>query len=583
MINKIKNIMPNYIGRKINRKNSAILKSCYNEISSNIIGENGTIRSDILDLSKKIKKCSHSALVAEKTDIFSGEVNSRVMSLHRCGQHKLCPVCADAVSGDRIRKISNLLSENWESAKYCYMLTFTIKDGIDLKERLSVLKKGYRVWYLKGKRRGNKYSLGESSKIKGSTKSIEIGLGATSKVWHPHIHSIVFTDKPLDFRVYNSDIKKKADKLFSKKEASNFKKYMLDNGGYLYPYKNKSGVIALSKLSSEWREATRGEGLNIRCDLVFSPADRPKKFDTLFTQLTGKSKDEIEKNSKLRVIRSVKYSLKYSIKTGDLDYMSSKQIFNLIDVMRVGHRSIEFGGFLRGNNNNEYTCLTFDDYLENQIDIKNIKVPFCLDESKKRAELSKLLQFCRESDFIKFQVPSYQYDQKIKENLEELEKNKNQNSYSDLVKKEVLQKYTENPNNKIYQDLYNKIFINNEVKEIPDVLESSRVEKNFLDKFSYNVSSNIVGGADVALWQLGADLQRLFQSESIKVCSEYRQDRSFTFLMYKMGFISGIEYVEKINNLKEQMRSFLKSLRIERDKEINDRSDGLYYEILKAS
>lgn len=338
----ISQIMPNVKGREINRFNAITLKKAVSELPQYIVGKNGLIRDDLKQISKKIERCGNTAVVASRKNQ-NGDTENRVLEMYRCGVHKLCPTCADKVSGDRMRKIDDELKQYWDLAQYAYMITYTVKDGPDLYERVNLLKESYRRFDMMGRDREIVCSFGESSKINGASKSLEIGLGENSEEWHPHIHSIVFTDQKIDYRTYKPEVKAIANMIFQKGEdTEEFKAWMIENNGCLGVY----GGVPMSKISEEWHRATGGEGLNVRCDMLWNPKTRPKSFMSMFEKLNGKSEEEIKSSRYLKALKAVKYSLKYSVKPSDYEKMNSGQIFEMLDVLK-GTRTIEYAGFLR--------------------------------------------------------------------------------------------------------------------------------------------------------------------------------------------------------------------------------------------
>lgn len=106
-----------------------------------------------------------------------------------CKKHLLCPLCA-------IRRGAKMLSRYIDryheviaanDRLKAYMVTFTVKDGEDLKERFLHLQKSIR--YL-NKKRLIKKCRSEVQKAQGAVWSYEIKRGKNSGLWHPHCHAI---------------------------------------------------------------------------------------------------------------------------------------------------------------------------------------------------------------------------------------------------------------------------------------------------------------------------------------------------------------------------------------------------------
>jgi len=572
--------MPNFKGRTINNQNSSVLTRAAEQLPDTIIGpQSGLVKTDLIQYSKKIARCSKTVVAAHH------ETGSKILEVNRCGIHKICPVCADAVSGKRIRHIDSLLSENWDSAKYAYMLTFTIKDGHDLNERMQVLTAGYRAWYLKGRKRENGFSLGESSKIQGSTKSIEIKIGENSGVWHPHIHCIVFANEKLDYAVYNESVKKQFLEQYGKTDKVFFNRFMEQNNGFLYPWENESGIVPLSKLSKEWREATNGEGLSIRADLIYSPETRPQKYPPMFF-INGEAG---EHDKKSEVLKSVKYSLKYSVKAGDFGRMTPAQVFELFDVMKL-HRSIEYSGFLRKKAEKVepvHTCQTFSEFAAVQFEeVKReiaLQVPESGKEGERKARRRELLEFCRESEISTYTSPDTKTDGEISTYLGKVKEYVNQPEieHSGLVREMLEMKllsgdFTRTEQKRITQKLYGVP----EPEEVKDEPTESRAGKYAAEYFRFDPDR--IGDSPLfpALYQLGADFHTDYKITIAREGARSRKTRNLFFWMWKEKYVSDSEYLSTVDAIKERLKMKISLARSERNERINTRSGGLFMECL---
>jgi plasmid rolling circle replication initiator protein Rep len=113
-----------------------------------------------------------------------------------CKKHTLCPMCAIRRGAktlkaylDRYRIISK---ENPELE--LFMVTLTVKNGKDLKERYSHLEKSVRKYFERRRdslKKGRGFN--EFCKAEGAVYSYEIT--NKGKGWHPHIHILVLTRK----------------------------------------------------------------------------------------------------------------------------------------------------------------------------------------------------------------------------------------------------------------------------------------------------------------------------------------------------------------------------------------------------
>jgi hypothetical protein len=109
-----------------------------------------------------------------------------------CRKHLLCPLCA-------IRRGSKFLAaylQRWEYIKAqnpalnAYLVTLTVKDGDDLKERFDHLFKGQaELWARRRRGRGSVLDC-----VQGAVWSYEIKRGSGSGSWHPHLHMIALSE-----------------------------------------------------------------------------------------------------------------------------------------------------------------------------------------------------------------------------------------------------------------------------------------------------------------------------------------------------------------------------------------------------
>jgi len=110
-----------------------------------------------------------------------------------CRKHLLCPLCAirrgAKMVEQKVKDVDQVLADNPNLE--LHMMTFTVKDGPDLKERFNHLTKNVQAFM---KRRHLKKRVTESKKIKGAVWSYEIKRGSGSGLWHPHAHFVVLLD-----------------------------------------------------------------------------------------------------------------------------------------------------------------------------------------------------------------------------------------------------------------------------------------------------------------------------------------------------------------------------------------------------
>lgn len=113
-----------------------------------------------------------------------------------CMQHLLCPLCAIRRGAKSLKayldrfEIIRLDSPRLKP----YLVTLTVKDGPDLKERYDHLHRGQReLWKRKQRGRGSVFD-----GVAGAVWSYEIKRGNGSGLWHPHLHMIVLAENQPD-------------------------------------------------------------------------------------------------------------------------------------------------------------------------------------------------------------------------------------------------------------------------------------------------------------------------------------------------------------------------------------------------
>lgn len=111
-----------------------------------------------------------------------------------CRKHLLCPLCAirrgAKMVEQKIPQVDQVMADNPDLE--LHMMTLTIKDGDDLKERFNHLGKNVKGFM---KKRHFKNRVTEAKKIKGALWSYEVKRGSNSNQWHPHAHFVVLTEK----------------------------------------------------------------------------------------------------------------------------------------------------------------------------------------------------------------------------------------------------------------------------------------------------------------------------------------------------------------------------------------------------
>jgi hypothetical protein len=147
---------------------------------------------DEMKLRGRLRECGGYMMFREWLE--AGKVSLR--SAVFCNRVRLCPGCAhwSAVRtvADWVPKFERLLREG---DLVPLLMTFTVRDGDDLGERLQVLRNGLR---LVGRRvsdarrgKGKTWFAG----IVGAVARIEIKRGKNSGQWHPHAHALVLRER----------------------------------------------------------------------------------------------------------------------------------------------------------------------------------------------------------------------------------------------------------------------------------------------------------------------------------------------------------------------------------------------------
>ena len=130
----------------------------------------------------------------------------RLVKAHTCKQHLLCPFCAMRRSGKfvakNLPKVEQVISEN--RARIPAMVTFTVKNGPDLRERFNHLRAAHRR--LSQRRRDHLKGKGhtEWAKVAGGITSYEFTKKDEGD-WHPHIHALVMLDDFIDQKALSAE------------------------------------------------------------------------------------------------------------------------------------------------------------------------------------------------------------------------------------------------------------------------------------------------------------------------------------------------------------------------------------------
>lgn len=149
------------------------------------------ILCDLSDRRRKLHQCG--SLLTIRNFYETGRIEHFAS---RCRQHMLCSSCA-IIRGSKI--MANILQRvQARGLNQCwpYLLTVTIKDGFSLANSFSHLSG---CWSRLVNRRKGRNGFGGNSLglLVGGVATFEVKRGRNSKIWHPHIHALVFSREPL--------------------------------------------------------------------------------------------------------------------------------------------------------------------------------------------------------------------------------------------------------------------------------------------------------------------------------------------------------------------------------------------------
>ena len=145
----------------------------------------------------KLSECGNYLLF--KNYFTLGEI--RLSKMHTCKQHLLCPFCAALRASKAMQKyierIQQVMKENRRLKPV--MITFTVKNGADLSERLDHLMGSLRTLFERSrdfKKKGRGWN--EFCKVKGALYSYENTYNEKTVEWHPHVHMFALIEDWID-------------------------------------------------------------------------------------------------------------------------------------------------------------------------------------------------------------------------------------------------------------------------------------------------------------------------------------------------------------------------------------------------
>lgn len=130
----------------------------------------------------------------------------RLHGAHFCQQHMLCQLCAVRRAakqlGAYLDRLAALQAQGLEGP--LALLTYTVRNGPDLAERMAHLRKGLRTLSERRRaiRKGNR-GKSEWGAVAGAVGTLEVT--NRGKGWHPHAHMIVALDRYVDQRALSDE------------------------------------------------------------------------------------------------------------------------------------------------------------------------------------------------------------------------------------------------------------------------------------------------------------------------------------------------------------------------------------------
>ena len=327
----------------------------FNKLDRDYVSRSGITRSDLFDKIDKMKQCANvielrSTQTADNTGF---ETSMRVAAANFCKQHILCPICSDRLQtrrrarfNDPVKQQARLVSEG---KRYAYMITYTVLDGSDLSDQITRLKNAKRAFRRMGQKRCSDYSNGEASAIRAGVSTIEIKRGKNSGLWHSHSHDLIFTDRPLDYRVYDPEKRRKLKNRYGQHIPEH---ELLSAAMNVVDFCGKR--IPVSKVSAEWLRATGGESINISVEKI---RHIPKNS-------IGKKRRQYKKMSfEDSVAFQAREVLKYPVTTVDC----KDEDFIVLITDTYNKRLVETIGEFRGLPKDDYNEDVADSDVENYV------------------------------------------------------------------------------------------------------------------------------------------------------------------------------------------------------------------------
>jgi hypothetical protein len=328
---------------KLRTVSQAALKKLYARLElilmdTDVVAIDKYTKNDIREKIVAIKNCS-TILEIRKYD----NDETRLHNANFCKNPIVCPICAARTSNkrraiylpavslavDRYVVTEKQRQEKLYPSGYtgAYLGTATIPPGLKLEERINFLSESMKKFRKMGQKREKCQSGGESGKIKAALSNIEIKIGTGSGQWHTHAHYLMFTNEPLDTKIYDSNYKIEIDDK--------------DNPG-------QKKTITLSKIQYEWYLATGCTAFNFHV--------QPIQFKEFVGNVHCES---VAQSIMLQSAEVFKYNTKLT-EENSLIGLSDRQYIELIQ-RRGGRRLFNATGEFRCDHRNPKSLMTIKD------------------------------------------------------------------------------------------------------------------------------------------------------------------------------------------------------------------------------
>lgn len=223
------------------------------------LSDRGLTRSDVVEKLDRVFSCADRVEAQDCGVDDSGRPVIDILRANWCKCSAVCPVCSGRLQGRRHSIYKDPIRDAVKRFPHRYMVTFTVKDGAVLGERLDHLRAAFRAWYRKGQRRkGGARSCGECGKVEAALAGVELKK-TVAGLWHVHIHALVFASERLDYQVYDPVRLRALRRSRGRDASADELRECVASWGVL-----DGQQVPVSKLTAEWL-AVSGDSCNVDC------------------------------------------------------------------------------------------------------------------------------------------------------------------------------------------------------------------------------------------------------------------------------------------------------------------------------